>query len=64
MDSAETYDAWAEAAKALDVLERRSLPPISSAAIGLSSKTAILRRMVEEDDVDGLMWALRQDTSR
>jgi len=64
MDAADTYAEWQKAARALDSVENRALPLQTSQVTGLQDRTTKLRRMQEIDDVHGLMWALRQDTSR
>lgn len=64
METADTYDEWSEAAAALDALENRKLPLHPAQFTWLQARTAKLRQMLEIDDVHGLMWALRQDTSR
>ena len=64
MEAADTYHQWFEAARALDALECRRLPISAAPISALREQTAKLKRMIEADDVHGLMWSLRQDTSR
>jgi Patatin-like phospholipase/Domain of unknown function (DUF3336) len=64
MESADTYEEWQAAARALDSLENRSLPLEASQVAGLRDRTTKLRTMQAKDDVHALMWALRQDSSR
>jgi hypothetical protein len=64
MAAAESFDEWAPAARALDALEGRtpSFPPVPLAAF--AARTAKLQGLLAAEDVHGLMWTLRTDTSR
>ena len=64
MNSADCFEEWAEAAMALDKLERRksfSLSKIEEASLG--KRTQFLQSLIAESpcDLHGLAWAIRQD---
>jgi hypothetical protein len=64
--TADSYEAWTEAATALDALEGRTLPAWvhTRGVAGLRERAAALRRARDEGDLPAVCFLLRQDGTR